>query len=692
MSLKDTVEDIIIATLEKSRHPAVDCAYDDLSRDRFTNNDMDDILNEVLDIVEEADIDERRRDGENKIAAITVMVVAKWADEEGLTDRLDDRDFRKVETAKEDYDELIERLEGGSRRGRGRDRDSGRGRSNRRRGRDDFSASDRDGRSGRSSRDRDDNRGGGRRRKSSRNKSSENAPLTMVQRRAEQNRELQAQEEEQDMPQTPQAVSRAERNRPVRQERTERNEPRQERSRDKSYDFVGEKEVASPPKDLTGAEEELGFLYEEVPTGTIDDYIELGINIEDPKFIMTRAIDKTDTYREVIYDPFAKQPVWKLNENGMRVLRFRDFSMNIDNHVIPDFKRTSSVPSRVVNREILPSLAQPTRRSILDISKKADELERQHEDRLNEWEAQNKDLPTEDKDIKPESPALQKLGSHTLRVDGAIDANSLGEMIQETMSNFGQLRGFTEGHPPVESFGSIRQFAWCAQNPEERDDIISKIEMFTTAHSHTSEDRRNVVPIHHYHAALMAVVDTIPFGLWKRINRNMTEYCNDILTVSLGLTVTIDDFAEDGDKIIQYLVDHYGNAVMEGFIIGHAQCGGRISMLEPGKGNDVLIYEVKGTQVTILPATPEELTISSVKLDDKDSSSLLVTGDSNLRLFNALRTISTQSTPLMGKQTPYKYIVFSDGSVYKIDRNAIGLSGENKREVAEFLLTQVEYR
>lgn len=685
MSLETLVEDIIIEQLEKSRHPGVDCAYPELKRDRFANKDFDEVFSSVLDIVEEADIDERARGADSKIGAVAVMVIVKWADDEKLTDDLDDRAYRKVEDTLSDYDELIDRLENGSRRGGGR-RSSSRGDERRRgrsrgRDRDDYSASDRDSRSGRNSRSRDE----GRRRSSrgsdrSRSRNGGEEPKTLTQRRAEQVRE--EGQEEVMQPQTPQQISRSrertnERNRPVREER--------------SYDFVGEKEVAQP-KDLSKTEEELGFSYDEVPVGSIADYVELNIDVNDPKFIATRPIDKTDTFREVIYDPFVKQPKWELNADGLRVLRFRDFNMNIDNHVIPDFKRTSVTPARAVNQAVLPSLAQPSRRSILDISKKADEEERRYEDRLNEWEASNKDRPADEQEAKPESPAVQKLGSHTLRVDEAINTSSLGDMMQETMSRFGQLRGFSEGHPPVESFGSLRQFAWCAESAEDRDRIMEQVEMFSTTHSHRSEDGRQVVPIHNYHAALMAVVDTIPYGLWKRINRRMTEYCNDILTVSLGLGVTIDDFAEDGDKIVQYLDENYGQAVMEGFIIGHAQTGGRISMLEAGKGDtDVLIYEVRGTQVTILPVAPDELSISSVKLTDSKSPSApaLVTAESNLRLFNALRTVSTQSTPTLGKQTPFKYIAFSDGTVYRIDRNALGLSGDHKRDTVEFLLTQV---
>lgn len=682
MSRESIVEDIVIETLERSRHPGVDAAFEELKRDRYTNKDFDDVFNSVLDIVEEADIDERRRADVSKISAIAEMVITKWAEDEHLTDSLDEREYRKVENTLDDYAELIDRLEGGSRRGRrsssrGDERRRGRGRG---RGRDDYSASDRDSRSGSRRSSRDD-RGGSRRssRGNERRRDRDGEePKTLTQRRAEQVRE--EDREEAPMPKTSQQVSRErnnERNRPVREER--------------KYEFVGEPEVAAPRTDISKNEEELGFAYDEVPVGTLDDYRELGINIEDPKFIATRPIDKSDTFREVIYDPFAKQPIWKLNDTGMRILRFRDFNMNIDNHVIPDFKRSNATPARAVNHAILPSLAQPSRRSILDISKKADEEERRYEDNLNEWETNNKDRAADEQEAKPESPALQKLGSHTLRVDEAIETSSLGDMMQEAMSRFGQLRGFSEGHPPVEAFGSLRQFAWCPESIDERKEIMDQVEMFTTSHSHRSDDGKSVVPIHNYHAALMAVVDTIPYGLWKRINRRMTEYCNDILTVSLGLSVTIDDFAEDGDKIVQYLHDNYGEAIMNGFIIGHAQTGGRISMLEAGKGDsDILIYEVRGTQVTILPVAPDELSISSAKVSDSKSSTepALVTGESNLRLFNALRTVSTQSTPLMGKQTPFKYIAFSDGTVYRIDKNALGLSGDHKRDTVEFLLTQ----
>lgn len=682
MSFIKDLEDLVIDVLENSKHPAINAAYDELCRDKFTNKDFDLVFGDIVDLVEEIDLDPGKRRDEERICNIVAMVVAKWVIDEDFTDSLSDREFRKVEDAADHYEELIERLED-------RDGDRRNGRSNRRRRRssrqgDDYAASDRNGRSGRR---RNEDEGRNRRRSSRgdeyresfrnrRRSSNENEPKTLVQRRAEMNRA--EANEEVEAPQTSQAIARANRN---------------ERNNGRAYDFVGETNVA-PVVQGSKTEQELGFLYSEVPVGTMDDYRELGINVDDPAFIITRPVDGADSFREVIYDPFEKQPKWELNAEGLRVLRFRDFNMNIDNHVIPDFRRSASVPSRTINRAILPSLTHPSRRSILDISKKADERDRQHEDALTEWEANNKDLPEEERDTKPVSPAIEKLGTHTLRVDSAIDTSSLGDMIQETMSRFGQVRGFAEGHPPVESYGSLRQYAWCASSVEERDDIMKLVEMFSVNHHHTSDDGKNVVPINKYHSALMATVDTIPFGLWKRINRRMTEYCNDIFSISLGINVEITDFSEDGDKIIPHLNEKFGQHIVEAFIIAHAQVGNRISMLEAGRGdNDLLIYEVKGTQVTILPVTPEELTISSVKIDNgkQHAAPALVTGESNLRLFNALRSITTQSTPIMGKQTPFKYLAFSDGTVYRIDRNAMGLSGANKRESVEFLLTQISY-
>lgn len=677
----EILEDILISTLDRGRHPGIECSYDELKRDRFANKDFDGIFGELCDMIDDLGLDERDREFEKVAKRISIMLICEWADDEGMTDRLRQRDEDEVIKQIEDLKDIRYEIENPRETRRG---GSGRRGSSRRD--DDYRTGDRSssrrGGGRRSSRDdRDEPRRGNRKRpgdgfRNRRQDNDDNAPKTAVQRKAELAR--QEEDAQVDLPKTPAEIRRS------------RKSDRDERS----YDYVGEG-VNAMNVPLTKTEEELGFAYTEVPQGTLTDYRELGINIEDPEFIKTRPVDREDTFRTVLYDPYVKQPVWTLNDKGLRVLRWRDFNMNIDNHVIPDFRRSSVTPRRPQgDGKVLSALVQPSRRSILDIQRDTDKSDRQYEDRLNEWEVNNKDRAADEQEAKPESPALQRLGTHTLRVEEPVDTSSLADMIQETMLRFADVRVVTEGMAPVEAFGSRRRFAYIADNVAQRDEIMSLIEMFTVDHSHRNSADNTVIPIHKYHTALMAVVDTIPHGLWVRINRRLTNYVNDIFAISLGLSLSIDDFATDGDKIVQYLHDQYGEVVLQAFIIAHAQVGGRLSMLEAGKGeSDLMIYEVEGTQVTILPVTPDELSISSVQLDSdsKHGDTALVTGESNLRLFNALRTVTTQSTPVMGKKAPYKYIAFSDGSVFRIDRNAMGLSGAPRTEAVEYLLTQVSY-
>lgn len=689
MSFEQIVEDVMIDTISGSRHPGIDVAFKDLSRNKYTNPDFDDIFKDVVAMLDELDVSDRHRDFDKLVERFTVMLVCEWAEAEHLTDDLNDREMRKVEQELDNLEETRYKLEEGRDGGRrGSRRSSGRRGGSSRRD-DDFRTGDRSSRGRSSRRDRDDDRGsrrssrGSKRgsRRSDRDDRSDE-PKTAIQRQAELRRDRE-ENRDQERPKTPGEIRRE----------NKRTQPAEERS-GRNYDFVGESETAKEKEvtPMSQTEEELGFAYTDVPVGSLADYVELGINIEDKEFIKTRPIDREETYRDVIYDPSTVQPVWALNEKGLRVLRWREFNMNIDNHVIPDFTRSQAAPRREQNALVIPALAQPTRRSILDIAKEADKADRNYEDSLGEWEVNNKDRADDEKDPKPESPALQKLGRHTLRVDEPIHTSSLADMIQETMAHFSTVRTLAEGDAPVESFGQRRRFAYVAKSTTERDDIMSQLEMFSTAHQHRTDE--NVVPIHKYHEALMAVVDTIPYGMWKRINRRMTAYVNDIFNVNLGLGLTIDDFAMDGDKVIGYLNETYGEHVMKAFIVAHAGVGGRISMLEAGKGdNDLMIYEVEGTQVTILPVAPEELQISSVQLEEgTNGKTALVTSESNQRLFNALRTVSTQSTPTVGKQTPYKYIAFSDGSVYRIDRNAMCFDTKAQgNPKTEFLLTQVSY-
>lgn len=679
MSFEREVEDILINVIANSQHPGVDVSASELMRDNYTNSDFNNIFDNLVEIVEALDC--RRGADFRKLAKrLSVMLICAWAVDQKLTDDLNNRDFEDVQYEVERLKRLIRQVEmededdrydrRSRRRGYDRDRRSDRRSSGGRRRDDDDDDYDDDRRSNRRR-----GNGGFNSRRTGRSRGDDNKPKTVVQRKAELYREEHENQEES-----------------IRSSEVRRRREEKEDQVEKSYKYVGEAKGKNTDP-LTAKEEDLGFRYTEVPVGTMDDYHELGINIDDHDFIMTRPIDRTDTYRDVLYDPFAVQPVWKLNEKGLRVLRWRDFDMNIDNHVIPDFSRSSVTPRREQNHRVLTTLTHPSRRSILDIAEDADKADRKYEDDLVEWEVNNKDRAEDEQEAKPESPALQKLGNHTLTVKEPVEASSLSDMIQETMHHFADVRAVTEGTAPVEAFGSRRRFAYLAESVEQRNEIMSLIEMFTTSGTHRNSDN-TIVPLTRYHDLLLATIDTIPHGLWKRINRRMTTYVNEILNISLGIGLTIDDFAADGGEITKYLSENYGDAVLLGFLTAHGQTGGRLSMLEAGKSDsDLMIYEVENTQITILPVAPDELSISSVKISDKKAygKSALVTGDSNLKLFNALRTIWSQSTPVLGKLTPYKYIAFSDGSVFRIDRNAMGLSGKPHSDSVEYLLTQVDY-
>lgn len=716
MSFEKDVADIAIDVLEDSRSGVVALADEDFRRGNYTNSDFDILLNGLLDLADQIGLDDVRSERQlvKTISRLVPLLCAQYLLETGRDDELDSRDVREFERLLDTYEDLQDKLEdqdsrGRGRRGRGRDDDRRRGRRRSRYDDEDFDDGDafRPGRR-RDSRRRDDDRFTRRRgrkgRDNGRDGSGDGQTSAMEARLARREQRNDREEEprgtvtrgynpSRDRNAARSSVVVPKSPREINEE--ERRTPRQERSR--SYALVGQGDDVKEEKvegNFSTLEDFDISSWAEVPQGTLQDYVDLGINVKDQDFIMSRELSPVQDMREIIYDPYTVVPRWELDETGGRTLTFKTMEMDIDNHIIPDFSRYSSGPVASQRPEVLNSVVQPSRMSILDVANVQEENRKKRAEEIAKWEATEEaergEQPVEEIDLIP-------VGRKPLRVDGFVNADSLGQMLIKSQGEFAKIRGVTTGESVVESCGAIVNLAHMSQSEVDRDMLMTQINMFTTNFEHRPESStggRTAVPLEEYHENMMALADKIPLGLWKRINRNMTKYVNDILTISLGLSLTIDDFAEDGPKVLTHLIDTRGKTVATNFMVGHVQNAGRLAFFTTKVSDDIAnkelqslgIFESRNTAVTMFPCSADELNISAVTTSETNKGSFLVTETNNRRLHQALRTIRSQSAPIVGRAVNYYYITFSDGSVYRVDSNAVA-----ERNTPKYVLTLVGF-
>lgn len=703
----EDVEDSLKDMLKRARHPCYAVADDVLSRNRYTNRDFDEVLDRCIDVAELSGLERERSERKMRDAldALVQLVVGDWVWKKRIYEddrNMTDREIDEIEDISRDFEGILDKLEDNGRdRRRGRDRDDDRRRGRGRADRNDRNRSRRGGRSRRDSRDRDDDRND-HRRENQRNRRTAN----IHDARAERERDREDEEYERREARRNERARREEEAEQPRAKRTTSTpvtlpQTANEIAEKKPIEFVGEEKVREviETDGLTPAEAELGFAYTEVPIGDVADYEELGIDITDPNFIITRPVSPMDLNREVVYDPYTRQPVWTLSGDGLRVLKFVEVSMDATKHMIPDFKRIKGLQQRQSRDSIITALAQPSRRSVLDIENDANARDKKLDQDIKDWEEQSAALPEAEREPKPQPAPLVNLDDKVVKIDDDINGESFGAFFNRTMAESIRLQKISTGNPVIESAGEIVKVAHILSTKEERDEVLKKIEMFTDLYPHTRRTGTNQTAsqLIEYHAALTGLVDQIPHGLWRRLNLRLTEYVNDLLTVNLGTSDTIDDFFADMPTLFDDVANEYGKSIGEALAVGHYQNADRLAFIASSVNKldvdpalrDTALFESRRTHMTVLPISPDELGLSSISPTDSQPRSVYVGEDGASRLQNALRTVYTQGVPLSGKLIQYRYLAFADGMVYRIDRNAIGLTGTDRRRNAHWILTPV---
>lgn len=293
-----------------------------------------------------------------------------------------------------------------------------------------------------------------------------------------------------------------------------------------------------------------------------DEWVAAGYQVEDEAFVLDLPV-KPDTFEDPIrlpyfFEPDAKRPQWVCSAEGYRELTFRDVDMNLDDAMIPDFGKPASLDKVKPATALLRGTAATYRYQPLEVAADLEHQRKVFEKEVADWEEENKDVPEDQRSPKPVlvlegNEVNQTTISHAERVT-SFSLNETKVKVACTLAEIGVDEApNTNVEVDARELELVYQFADDAEFLE----CVEALRLFQP--SSASENIRYAA----YHDRLMALRGQIPTALWISLNRRLTQVVNDTIRGNLGLPAQIDDFAEDGKDFLADMRDQFGAGTLE---------------------------------------------------------------------------------------------------------------------------------
>lgn len=427
-----------------------------------------------------------------------------------------------------------------------------------------------------------------------------------------------------------------------------------------SYEFVGDdvadvtynNEVDDPCK---------------LPLMALEEYLALGVDVTDTKFIMSRPMAVQEEFVPVIYDPEIVRQEWTINPLGHRQLSARAIDMNIDDHKIPTFGTSKGVVPRKARKDVVSMVANPLRVTVSDLHVRIDDQVTDYAKLLKQWEDDNSGLPEDMRAPQPEEPGAVEVGNKVISIGEVIEGASIEAIIDEAQIRISEMGDkITKGNP-VEVDGIVSRGLYAPVNNEEMADILERLRVFTPANTGVNADKdTGVYSIADYWNALNDAKAHIPESVFIWLNDKITKIVNEILFDALGAECNIDDFYADVKDLIEGLTG-ISMDLAEAFYKVVANEHTRFQIMAPGTGRKAnWICEYARVTVVIMPLCTADIGASIE--GEPNPNKFAVNRDMYPKLNHALTTMVKRATVADNVEVTGRYVMFADRVMYNINK------------------------
>lgn len=410
---------------------------------------------------------------------------------------------------------------------------------------------------------------------------------------------------------------------------------------------------------------------------TLQQWADAGYDITDENFIYNLPelpeIRGYMAHRPAMYNPELWVPYLTATPDGYKMTAFRERDMNKDDILIPHFgelKRTEPVKAPFYE-----AVGKTTRFDPLAVSAEANAAVLQFNDDKAAWVDAGK--PADQEPIQ--ATVYTERNGQLAIIKHTVHAYHFDDAMVRIQAHMADLEVGLDNTSNISANVVMHKLVGVCDSDTQWTEAKTALAMLEFGGEGT------FLTMTHLWREFTEAKNAVPTVIWHKIDRELTRVTNDILQDQMGLTMTIDSFAESAGRLIDIVAEHAGRYMAEVFAAHAEYISKRLRCLSFNADDnlgDVArgIWVLDARRVVYADATMAELGLAST-----DSVS-----NNEVELTDKLAIGSTRRYAIRPEQ--HRLLVTATDRLMGEARNTVSASSANLTDMVVDIVTLDSYR
>lgn len=403
---------------------------------------------------------------------------------------------------------------------------------------------------------------------------------------------------------------------------------------------------------------------------TLQQWADAGFDVSDKLFIASLpplpVVRGFANHLPAVFDPERWVPVTKATPDGYRLESFRERDMNKDDILIPNFGAAKR--KEHVQNGFLDAAKKTTRYDPLTVAAEEHAAVKRYDEEHGEWVAHGSDT-----DNEPQQEVVDtKRHGQLMRLQPTIHATTVEDAVIRMHSLAGSIGVGLEESANIMANAELHTLLGVCTSEEEYLATKQALSLFTR------DGAGGHLTIVQLWRTLVESRTTVPFAIWNRLDRMLTNVISGVLHEQMTLPLALESFAAQGDTLIDIIAEKSGRYMAE-TLSRHVDFISR-ALRGVSFNPDENLGDVKWG---IWFVTPRRLVYANATL-----------GELNLAVTDAQALTMTTDQPVSFVIRPEQNVSFL-GALDRLMsdvRNTVGGSAEALSEVVLDIITIDDYR
>lgn len=288
---------------------------------------------------------------------------------------------------------------------------------------------------------------------------------------------------------------------------------------------------------------------------TLKQWEDAGFDVSDKMFIASLpplpVVRGFGNHQPAVFDPERWVPTLVATPDGYKLESFRERDMNKDDILIPNFGNVRR--KEHVDNGFVDAAKKTTRYDPLAVAAEVHGAQSAYDEEVENWKANGSDPANE-----PQLPNVDtKRHGQMMRLTPTIHATTMQDAIVRMHAMAGTVGVGLDETGNIAANVELHSLLGVCTSDEEYAAVQQALGLFTRngAGAHLT--------IPQLWRSLIEAKTVVPFAIWKRLDRLMTDAVNEIIRHQLTLPLTVSSFADSGDSLVDIIADKAGRYMAE---------------------------------------------------------------------------------------------------------------------------------